>query len=67
MNQGDASADNNVDGKRVLIGHFRADTDADDIVDAIIASLPPEKRPIDDPTRITYEREKAEREGGATA
>src|SRR5438132_12683905 len=31
------------------------------------ASLPPEKRPIDDPTGIAYEREKAEREGGVTA
>jgi hypothetical protein len=34
--------------KRVLIGHFAADADPDDIVDAIIAALPPDKRPFED-------------------
>jgi hypothetical protein len=39
--------------KRVLIGHFSADTDVDDIVDAILASVPPDERPAEDrPNRM---------------
>jgi len=40
--------------KRVLIGHFSADTDVDDMVDAIIASIPPDQRPAEDrPNRMS--------------
>jgi hypothetical protein len=63
--EGDMSENEEEKGQRVLVGHFAADADPDAIVDAIIAALPPDKRPIDDPTRIAYERAKAEREGGA--
>jgi hypothetical protein len=39
--------------ERKLIGFFSADTDVDDLVDAIIASLPPDKRPVEDrPNRL---------------
>jgi hypothetical protein len=40
---------------RRLIGFFTADTSDDDIVDAIIASLPPDKRPVEN--RPGYPRE----------
>ncbi len=34
--------------ERTLIGHLSADADPDDIVDAILASLPPDQRPVED-------------------
>jgi hypothetical protein len=34
--------------ERVLIGNFAADADPDDIVNAIVSALPPDKRPIED-------------------
>jgi hypothetical protein len=40
--------ENKEPAKRVLIGHFSADMDVDDLVDAIIASIPPDQRPGED-------------------
>ena len=42
--------------ERVLIGHFSADTDVDEIVDAILATVPPDERPVEDrPNRMPGE------------
>jgi hypothetical protein len=39
--------------QRVLIGHFSVDTDVDDIVDAILATVPADDRPPEDrPNRM---------------
>lgn len=39
--------------KRTLVGHFAADADVDEIVDMIIATVPPDQRPAEDrPERL---------------
>jgi hypothetical protein len=40
--------DDEYSSKRVLVGYFGEDASDDDIVDAIIASLPPDQRPFED-------------------
>jgi hypothetical protein len=41
--------------RRKLITFFPADASSEAIADAIIAALPPEHRPVDDPARIAWE------------